>query len=421
MCVQVQLKWSTKDKAGNSASAVQTVYVASAVTCDKSQLPALPNNTEAYSCNDTASRCTATCSAGFSLSAGTLTTYCLGRAWSTITGLCTAGTGTVNCTSIPYSVVNSNGTACECQSGYIPTYDLSGNLVRCIVDTSRGRAVADKASVVSGTWATIDVLANDIGNASTILAVTNSTHGTVKVRRSRDKSDLLRYLSLPGYIGLDRFSYTTAAGTAQVTVQVKPGSCAINACGSRASPGGQCNRMGRCVCPQGTGTVAKYVMHPVASARAVTPMIPACRYEAFIPTGHFTLSKLMKIKRLSDLEITFTLGGPAATTCLKVQPLMSVALLWVATCPTASEISAEAAADTEEPSDTSKLSNADTFVVVGSAGADSKTTGATGIKLGCMQGVYSASIHIRSRKGYCYRLFLWLADGGIKRGVVQVV
>jgi hypothetical protein len=86
-------------------------------------------------------------------------------------------------------------------------------------------------------------------------------------------ADTIKHISKDGYVGLDTFNYTTADGTADVTVEVTPGSCAGSKCGVL----GSC-QAGACRCAAGSGLLPVYVANPNATARAVTPNCAACRY-----------------------------------------------------------------------------------------------------------------------------------------------
>jgi hypothetical protein len=127
---------------------------------------------------------------------------------------------------------------------------------------------------VSGAWADIAVLANDARTQLRIAAVSVPVQGgRVVISVGPDGANNVRYISKNGFSGTDTFSYTTDDGTATVTVNVLPGSCTGNRCGLAGSCEG-----GKCSCTADSGMLPAFVNNPNASARSVTPRVPACRY-----------------------------------------------------------------------------------------------------------------------------------------------
>jgi hypothetical protein len=134
--------------------------------------------------------------------------------------------------------------------------------------------VPDNATAVSGTWTNIHVMANDAGNATRITSVSRPTRGgTTQIVTNTTGKDHIRYMSQNGFSGRDSFNYTTADGTATVTVDVAPGPCVNNRCGQLGNCSG-----GVCSCAAYSGAVPRFVANPDVAARATTPRFPTCRY-----------------------------------------------------------------------------------------------------------------------------------------------
>jgi hypothetical protein len=174
------------------------------------------------------------------------------------------------CKAVAHAIVNIVGNGCACEAGCDPSYSSSDTLQACI---SQG-PIQDSATAVSGTWTTIPVLANDARNASHIMNVSTPVNGGQAVVVAHTSgAEAIKYLSKDGFIGQDVFNYTTAEGTANVTVDVTPGSCAGSKCGAL----GSCNA-GRCSCAADSGMMPVFVVNSNTTARAATPKVPACRY-----------------------------------------------------------------------------------------------------------------------------------------------
>jgi hypothetical protein len=180
----------------------------------------------------------------------------------------------INCRSIANAVVSPMGTSCMCVGSYTPSYATIGALQSCSKAVSGAVPAADNATAVSGTWTVIPVLANDVGAARRIVAASKPLRGGMVVILSNSSAvDVVRYISREGFVGQDTFNYTTADGTANVTVEVTPRSCGSSRCGVL----GSC-QAGSCSCAPGSGMLPVFVANPNATARVVTPRSPACRY-----------------------------------------------------------------------------------------------------------------------------------------------
>jgi hypothetical protein len=132
----------------------------------------------------------------------------------------------------------------------------------------------DSSTAVSGTWTVIPVLANDAHNTSHITAVSKPLNGgRAMIMAAANGVDTVKYISKDGFTGQDAFNYTTADGTAIVTVDVTPGSCAGNKCGVL----GSCSS-GKCSCAADSGMLPTFVVNQDATTHAATPKVPACRY-----------------------------------------------------------------------------------------------------------------------------------------------
>jgi hypothetical protein len=183
------------------------------------------------------------------------------------------------CRAVADAEVDIVGTGCARAAGYSPTYSSSGTLTSCTPPTPPVLPV--NATAVSGTWTVIPVLANDAGAARRIEAVSEPlAGGKAVIAANIAGADTIKYLSRAGFTGTDSFNYTTAAGTASVTVNVTAGSCAGSKCGVL----GSC-QAGKCSCAPDSGMLPMFVSNPDAAARAATPKVPACRYPGELPVG----------------------------------------------------------------------------------------------------------------------------------------
>jgi hypothetical protein len=64
-----------------------------------------------------------------------------------------------------------------CSESYTPTFGTNGALQSCNKTVSSVNIAADNATVVSGTWAVMYVLANDAGTARRIESVSKPMQG----------------------------------------------------------------------------------------------------------------------------------------------------------------------------------------------------------------------------------------------------
>jgi hypothetical protein len=78
----------------------------------------------------------------------------------------------LNCGSIPQAIVNIVGNNCTCVAGLTAQYGSNGRLQSCSALQSpppSNTAVQDTASISSGTWTAIPVLANNASTATALL------------------------------------------------------------------------------------------------------------------------------------------------------------------------------------------------------------------------------------------------------------
>jgi hypothetical protein len=154
------------------------------------------------------------------------------------------GTGivTISNTNDPNEVFGTANVVPDLVLGTVGTYNfqLQGNLgfVVCpdgvtatfegataeaavdVIERLAGAAttpVMDFAVTPAGTPVVINVLANDPGVGLQIVSVTQGANGTVAINPG---NTTVTYTPNPGFAGFDTFTYTTANGTAAVTVTV---------------------------------------------------------------------------------------------------------------------------------------------------------------------------------------------------------
>jgi hypothetical protein len=86
----------------------------------------------------------------------------------------------LSCTMIPGSKAAADAASCECRPGYALIADNKGILLACIPPLSpQSGAVDDYATVMSGFYVSVPVLANDLAVGSRISAVSNCSSGGV--------------------------------------------------------------------------------------------------------------------------------------------------------------------------------------------------------------------------------------------------
>jgi hypothetical protein len=193
-----------------------------------------------------------------------------------------------------------------------------------------------------------------------------------------------------GFVGKETLNVTTAQGVTSITIDVTPGSCSINLCGLQRQSG-SCEQ-GRCSCVSGSQLTPTFARNPDAAARAVVPVVPACRYRNFARTGRFSLAGITASPG-ETLDITFTLAqpgvqsqcaGPDAALLPVVKLLKSSCSKRVAPAAEVQQISVDVAA--------------------------------------CEGGVYSAQVEVPAGSaGACYVVAVALADGSVKRAALKVV
>jgi hypothetical protein len=190
-----------------------------------------------------------------------------------------------------------------------------------------------------------------------------------------------------GFVGKESFTVTTKQVVTTVIVTVTPGSCANNLCGLQYK-NGSCDQ-GMCSCVSGSQMTATFARNPDAAARALVPLVPACRYRSFTPTGRFSLTG-MTASPGGTLDITFTLApagdasqcaGPDAALLPKVKLIGSSCSKHAAPAAKEQQISTAVAT--------------------------------------CQGGVYAAQVEMPALKR-CYVVVVTLADGSVKRAAVKV-
>jgi hypothetical protein len=192
-----------------------------------------------------------------------------------------------------------------------------------------------------------------------------------------------------GFIGKETFTVTTAQGVTTITVDVTPGSCDINLCGLQRQSG-SCEQ-GSCSCVFGSQMAPTFARNPDAAARALVPLVPACRHRNFTPTGRFSLVG-MTASPGETLDITFTLAQPGvASLCAGPDAaLLPVVKLLKSRCNKRAALAVQV--------------------------QQISSTVAT-----CEGGVYAAQVEVPAGSaGICYVVAVALADGSVKRAALKI-
>jgi hypothetical protein len=137
----------------------------------------------------------------------------------------------LDCSVIPGSEATAAGTGCACKQGYASIFDAQGDLMVCMMSQAGPLpATDDAATVMSGFYVTIPVLANDAAAGSRILAVSNCSKGGAAVvvlaatAANAGPADVIKFVSRPG----------ECWGAAHAKVQI----CFLCVCAPRAAAAG---------------------------------------------------------------------------------------------------------------------------------------------------------------------------------------
>jgi hypothetical protein len=195
-------------------------------------------------------------------------------------------------------------------------------------------------------------------------------------------------------VGKETLLAATSSGNITITINVTPGSCTNNMCGLRRQSG-SCEQ-GRCICTPGARLTSTFARNPNATARALVPVVPACRYTKFTPVESFSLAG-MTARPGDTLDVAFTLEALANATAQCAGPdaslLPMVSLFKLPSCGRRAAFGHEVAAQ--------QVSQ---------------------IAAACLGGVYRAAVEVPAdAAGRCFRVVVALVDGSKKRATVQVV
>jgi hypothetical protein len=139
-----------------------------------------------------------------------------------LTSVGSAVNGTVTVVGGKARFVPSAGFSGAASFSYVATDSAGQTTSASVAVTVTPVAVNDSGTAFAGVPASIPVLANDLGSAKTVTAVTSGAHGTVVIT-----SGLPVYTPAAGFSGADSFTYTMTDGsgsssTATVTMTVSP-------------------------------------------------------------------------------------------------------------------------------------------------------------------------------------------------------
>eukprot|EP00775_Hariotina_reticulata_P011209 gene11209-11359_t len=174
------------------------------------------------------------------------------------------------------------------------------------------QAIDDHLTASSSQWVSLDVLENDQGTSTGVIAYISAHSPTASgaTVAGSDDGKSLKYLSKPGWVGQDRFTYSILdvngkETTAAVTVNVTPGSCRGNFCSPDSTARGGCTA-GGCRCKAGSGLVPTHVPNPSPAFKQLMPFVPACR----LPQFSSTLTNVTaKASPGSKVELKFSFKG----------------------------------------------------------------------------------------------------------------
>ncbi|KAF8057743.1 ALG10 [Scenedesmus sp. PABB004] len=388
--------WTTApcDASCGSGSAVSTYLVQSPAVAGGAPCEAANGTTRTQRCE--AAPCPRNCTG----------------AWTT--GPCDASCGAGSAVSTFRVVVPAapGGAPCEAADGAVRTDAC--NAAPCLVVRE------DAFAAVSGRWTTLSPAANDEGaivalsagaakSGATLLLASGAPAGgggggngsapgaggraAASPGRPRDAPALtLSYLSKPGFVGQDSFTYTVTdaqgvTATARAVITVSPAPCTASAC---AASGRACApATGACDCDApGTGLALAFVANPSVAGRGATPLVAACRFPAPALAPSLASAAGVAAPANARANVSFTLGGDGAC-APSAAPVAAARFRRLGTCPDPATGDAPAA--------------------LPAAPWRASATPPLGAG-GCAGGVYTYVVRTPSKPG-CYQLRLRLADG----------
>lgn len=121
----------------------------------------------------------------------------------------------------------------------------------------------------------------------------------------------------------------TAQGSKAVTITVTPDSCDDNVCGLQRKSG-SCSG-GRCTCVGGSQMAFLFARNPNNATRPLVPVVPACRYPFFTPTGAFFLTDITARPGVL-LDVTFTLAQPGVASQCADAAMLPIVTMFNSAC-----------------------------------------------------------------------------------------